>query len=406
MFKKKDSEQAKGKKPVDKKASKKAAKPKKEKAPAEKKIKEKKPKKEKTLKQKPAPKEGGAKKTGVLAAILILVLIAAVGSVFYPSLIGNKKQPVPTAFSGNKPGQVKMSPATAGKPGSPTTAGRPHKIDEETGETPNGQPSASVASSAPPALPTPVKPSIPPEKAEPPAPPSAPQTAPSLLPASGAGALIPPPPARMPIVVRVPPVKERIPAIAGRPEKYVPPSYSPPPQAAPVKKVEEEKTTVETAGVAVAKNPNRKPPHFNKAKDERKTIIDEKDAVFIPRGAMDDLFSWPAGKSFGSSKSLNTNSPNSKYSTVSDINSELKLEKTYFMVLIKESNDVEELRRLANRLKVNNPAPEIKATVSFGRPIYWLTVGHYTSEYKAFNKAHEISEMGFPTTIVSENVFY
>lgn len=420
MFKKKDGEQEKGKKPADKKQPKKEAKPKKEKAPREKKVKEKKiketkvkekkikekpPKKEKAPRQKPAPKEGGGKKTGVVVAILLLVLLVAVGSVFYPSLIGNKKQPVPSSLNANKSAQQKMRSVPAGKPGPAATIGKPAKIDEETGETPDDQPEeTAVASSAPPALPTPVKPATPPGKTAAPAP-SAEPAPPAPLPAAGSGALIPPPSARMPIAVRIPPMKEKIPAIAVTPDKVAPPSYSVP-APKPDEKETEEKVTIESAGVAVAKNPNRKTPHFNKSKDERKTIIDEKDDVFIPRGSMDDLFSWPAGKSFGSSKSLNTKSPNSKYSTVSDINPELKLEKTFYMVLIKESNDVEELRRLASKMKLHNPAPEIKATVSFGRPIYWLTVGHYTSEYKAFNKAHEISERGFPTTIVSEDIYY
>lgn len=398
MFKKKDSEQTKGKKPVDKAPSKKATKAKKEKAPIEKKIKEKKPKQEKALRQKNAQKEGGGNKTVVLAVVLIVILVGAIASVFYPSIIGNKKPTVPTSFGAKNSGAENIRTIPARKPGE-TPAAQPRIIDEETGETPDAL-ATEIASSAPPALRTPVQPATPPEKtvaATTPPPPS-------TLPAVGTGALIPPPAARRPIVVNVPPVKEALPTFAGSPEKFER-SVQAQPATIVVEKTNQENETAAT-GIAVAKNPKRKTPHFNKNEDERKTIIDEKDDIFIPRGSMDDLFSWTEGKSFGSSKSLTKKSPDTRYSTVSDINSELKLEKKYYMVLIKESNNVEELRRLASNLKINTPAPEIKATVSFGRPVYWLTVGHYTSEYKAFNKAHEIREKGFPTTIVSENVFY
>lgn len=130
--------------------------------------------------------------------------------------------------------------------------------------------------------------------------------------------------------------------------------------------------------------------------------------VFPRKTSKDDLYEWPGGQSYGTSKTLlKSGEPQAWHtSNQADKDPQFKLSETLYMVLVMESENIQDLRRIADALDLDSPKPEIKKTVSFGRDVYWLTVGHYTTESKAYNKAQEIREKGYPTTIVSEKVSY
>ncbi len=78
--------------------------------------------------------------------------------------------------------------------------------------------------------------------------------------------------------------------------------------------------------------------------------------------------------------------------------------KKFYMVLIEESDNLDEVRAAASDLKAYSIIPEVKTVKRHGKNVYWLTVGHYTSESKAFNKAQELRNTGFATSVVSEQV--
>jgi len=118
------------------------------------------------------------------------------------------------------------------------------------------------------------------------------------------------------------------------------------------------------------------------------------------------LFDWPGGQSAGSSKSLFDPAPRVAGTEQRKALDDLAASKTFYSVLIRESSDVEELRALGRRINLGTVSPEIKQTVSRGRNVYWLTVGHYTTSGKAHNKAEELKSLGFQATVVSEKSYY
>jgi len=136
-------------------------------------------------------------------------------------------------------------------------------------------------------------------------------------------------------------------------------------------------------------------------------LYDLPQETFPKATTVDDFYYWQKGKSLGTSKKLDIRKD--EFSKPAGVGSqdEFKLEKTFYMVLIKESTDLSELKKIASDLELNHFLdPEIKKTVSFGREVYWLTVGHYTTEYKAFNKAQQLREKGYESTLVTETVRY
>jgi len=118
------------------------------------------------------------------------------------------------------------------------------------------------------------------------------------------------------------------------------------------------------------------------------------------------LFDWPGGQSAGSSKSLFDPAPRVAGTEQKKALDDLAASKTFYSVLIRESSDVEELRALGRRINLGTVSPEIKQTVSHGRNVYWLTVGHYTTSGKAHNKAEELKSLGFQATVISEKSYY
>ncbi len=123
-----------------------------------------------------------------------------------------------------------------------------------------------------------------------------------------------------------------------------------------------------------------------------------------------DLYSWPGGQSKGSSKTLFQEQAEPEVVVQKQEREKMMDEfasvKKLYMVLIKESADPEELRDYGRRMPYTTPPPEIKQTMSHGRQVYWLTVGHYTTADKAYNKAQELKSMGVETTVVSEKIYY
>lgn len=123
-----------------------------------------------------------------------------------------------------------------------------------------------------------------------------------------------------------------------------------------------------------------------------------------------DLYNWPGGQSKGSSKTLFQEQAEPEVVVQKQEREKMMDEfasvKKLYMVLIKESADPEELRDYGRRMPYTTPPPEIKQTMSHGRQVYWLTVGHYTTADKAYNKAQELKSMGVETTVVSEKIYY
>jgi hypothetical protein len=122
-----------------------------------------------------------------------------------------------------------------------------------------------------------------------------------------------------------------------------------------------------------------------------------------------DFYPWPGGQSAGKNKSM-FDSPPPRHGTARAENEEIPDEfatsKKLYMVLIKESTNLEDLRWMRTRMNLPSVTPEIKEMNIWGRPVYWLTVGHYTTPEKAYNKAQEIKGMGYSTSVVSEKVHY
>lgn len=122
----------------------------------------------------------------------------------------------------------------------------------------------------------------------------------------------------------------------------------------------------------------------------------------------DVLYDWPGGQSKGKSKNLFQEQPESevvRQEREKMMDEFASVEKLY-MVLIKESADPEELRDYGRLMPHTTPPLEIKQTTSHGRQVYWLTVGHYTTVDKAYNKSQELKSMGVETTVVSEKIYY
>jgi hypothetical protein len=122
--------------------------------------------------------------------------------------------------------------------------------------------------------------------------------------------------------------------------------------------------------------------------------------------ASDDFYNWPGGSSKGHNKDLFDSQPSQLKQEHEKAMDEFASVKKLYMVLVKESNDPEELRSIGRKMPGITPPPEIKQTESHGRQIYWLTVGHYTTADKAYNKAQELKAMGVETTVVSEKIYY
>ena len=203
------------------------------------------------------------------------------------------------------------------------------------------------------------------------------------------------------------PEKPSAPVVAVAPAKKATPAA----KSKPVKKKETRPAAKSDAGSSEDKQPG----------DTSKSVQSVYDNVDIPRtsdliditaiteskniGASNNLFAWPGGKSAGGSKSVFEKSPNFMGKENSPAEADFSRSKVLYMVLVQESLTPEPLREVARKLEVMTLAPEIKKTISHGRQIYWLTVGHYTSKTAAANKAQEIRNMGFPTTVVSEKVY-
>ncbi len=119
-----------------------------------------------------------------------------------------------------------------------------------------------------------------------------------------------------------------------------------------------------------------------------------------------DFYSWPGGRSEGNSKTLFDSEPDFGNRNRDGAAEELNAVKKFYMVLVKQSQDPEELRQIGRKMGLDSLSPEIKETTQNGQPTYWLTVGHYTSPDKASNKASELRSLGYKTTVVSEKVYY
>ncbi len=124
------------------------------------------------------------------------------------------------------------------------------------------------------------------------------------------------------------------------------------------------------------------------------------------RRAGDTLFDWPGGQSAGNSKDLFDTDLKVRRQEREKMMDEFSSVKTLYMVLIKESENPDELRSMGRKLPYITPQPEIKQTYSHGRQVYWLTLGHYTTAEKAYNKATELKAAGVDTTVVSEKIYY
>lgn len=120
----------------------------------------------------------------------------------------------------------------------------------------------------------------------------------------------------------------------------------------------------------------------------------------------DDFYYWPGGQDAGSNKSLFDSMPAMQDREKEKMLDDFTITKKLYMVLIKESESIEELRAMGRNIRLAYLSPEIKQTMSHGRRVYWLTVGHYTTAEKAYNKEQEIRALGFDTTVVSEKIHY
>ncbi|MFA6447952.1 MAG: hypothetical protein WCX65_00650 [bacterium] len=125
------------------------------------------------------------------------------------------------------------------------------------------------------------------------------------------------------------------------------------------------------------------------------------------RGSKDGFYDWPGGSSKGNNKGLFDSQPSKLLKQEKEkAMDEFSSVKMLYMVLVKEADNPEELKSIGRRMPSVTPSPEIKQTESHGRQVYWLTVGHYTTADKAYNKAQELKSMGVDTTVVSEKIYY
>jgi hypothetical protein len=121
---------------------------------------------------------------------------------------------------------------------------------------------------------------------------------------------------------------------------------------------------------------------------------------------VDNFYDWPGGKSAGHNKDIFDSQPSLLKQEHEKTMDEFSSSKKLYMVLVKEAGDVNELKDMGRKLPSISPPPEIKQTESHGRQVYWLTVGHYTTADKAYNKAQELKSLGVETTVVSEKIYY
>ena len=92
--------------------------------------------------------------------------------------------------------------------------------------------------------------------------------------------------------------------------------------------------------------------------------------------------------------------------TPSPAEEEFRKPTIFYFVLVYRSTDKSELINTAHNLNLDTLDPEILTKYDGDHIFYWLTVGHYTSENKAYNMMQFIRSKGYAAEIMSEKVYH